>query len=81
MRDLAFLLLMTTRRPVIDRTGLAGEFNFDLEFAPFEPATPVDSSAPALFTALQEKLGLRLETTKARLEGLVIDHAERPSGN
>lgn len=80
MRDLAFLLLLTTRQPVIDRTDLTGEFNFDLEFAPFDDA-PADSAAPSLFTALQQQLGLRLETTKAPLDGLVIDRAERPSEN
>jgi uncharacterized protein (TIGR03435 family) len=81
LRDFAFLLLLTTRRPVIDRTGLTGEFNFDMEFAPFDAADPAESSAPSLFTALQEQLGLRLENTKAPLDGLVIDHAERPSQN
>lgn len=79
MRDLAFLLLMTTQRPVIDRTGLTGEFNFDLEFAPFD-SEPAGSSAASLFTAIQ-RLGLRLEQTKAPLDGLVIDRAERPDVN
>jgi uncharacterized protein (TIGR03435 family) len=79
IRDLAFMLLLATRRPVIDRTGLAGEFNFDAEFAPFDDAG--DSTAPSLFTALQEQLGLRLETAKVPLDGLVIDQAEKPSGN
>lgn len=79
VRDLAFMLLLTTRRPVIDRTGLVGEFNFDAEFAPFDG--PGDSSAPSLFTALQDQLGLRLETTKAPLGAVVIDSAERPNEN
>ena len=79
MRDFAFLLLMTTQRPVIDRTGLTGEFNFDLEFAPFDSGA-TDSSAPSLFTAIQQ-LGLRLETAKTPLDGLVIDRAERPQSN
>ena len=79
LRDLAFLLLLTTRQPVIDRTGLTGQFNFDLEFAPFD--SEANSAAPSLFTALQEQLGLRLENTKAPLEGVVVDHAERPSEN
>jgi uncharacterized protein (TIGR03435 family) len=79
MRDFAFLLLMTTQRPVIDRTGLTGEFNFDLEFEPFD-SDAADSSAPSLFTAIQQ-LGLRLETTKTPLDGLVIDRAERPEAN
>jgi uncharacterized protein (TIGR03435 family) len=81
LRDFTFLLLLTTRRPVIDRTGLTGEFNFDLEFAPFDSVDPAESSAPSLFTALQEQLGLRLETTKAPLDGLAIESAERPSEN
>ncbi len=81
MRDFAFLLLMTARRPVIDRTGLTGEFNFDLEFAPFDSDTPADSTAPSLFTALQEQLGLRLETTKAPVDALVIAHPLRRSEN
>jgi len=79
IRDLAFMLLLATRRPVIDRTGLAGEFNFEADFAPFDGTG--DSAAPSLFTALQQQMGLRLETTKAPLDGLVIDRAERPSTN
>lgn len=81
IRDLAFLLLITTRRPVIDRTGLSGEYNFDIDFAPFDSYTAIDSSAPSLFTAMQQRLGLRLESTKAALDGIVIDRAERPSEN
>lgn len=81
MRDLAFLLLRAVRRPVIDRTGLTGEFNFDFEFAPPDSDTFAESSGPSLFTALQESLGLRLETVKAPLDGLVIERAERPSEN
>jgi len=81
MRDLAFLLLMTTRRPVIDRTGVSGEYDFDLDFAPFYLGNGIDSNAPSLFTVLEQKLGLRLERTKAALDGLVIDKAERPSEN
>ena len=80
MRDFAFLLLLNTRHPVIDRTGLTGEFNFDLEFAPLDADAAADSSAPSLFTAIQQ-LGLRLETTKAPLEGIVIDSAARPGEN
>ncbi len=81
IRDLAFLLLLTTQHPVIDRTGLAGEYNFDMEFAPLDSDIASDSSAPSLFTAMQQKLGLRLETAKAALDGIVIDRAERPSEN
>jgi uncharacterized protein (TIGR03435 family) len=81
MRDLAFLLVMLTNRPVIDRTGLTGQFNFDLDFAPLDGDAAANSSAPSLFTAMQEQLGLRLDTAKAPLDGLVIERAERPSEN
>lgn len=81
LRDLAFLLLMNTRQPVIDRTGLTGAFNFNLEFAPLNSDTFAESSASSLFTAIQEQLGLRLETIKTPLEGVVVDSAERPSEN
>jgi len=66
-RDFAFLLLMTTRRPVIDRTGLTGEFNFDVEFAPFDSDAPADSTAPSLFTALQEHSGFAWRPRTLRL--------------
>lgn len=81
IRDLAFMLVMTTHRPVIDRTGLMGHFNFDVDFAPFDSDARDDSGAASLFTALPEQIGLRLDTTKAPLDGLVIDRAERPSDN
>jgi uncharacterized protein (TIGR03435 family) len=66
-------------RPVIDQTGIAGNFDIKLDYAPEDLA---DSSRPSLFTALQEQLGLKLEAQKIAVEMLVIDHAERvPSEN
>jgi bla regulator protein blaR1 len=82
-----------TERVVIDKTGLADKFNIHLQFTtndvagargPADPERPVavgDSSAPSLFTALEEQLGLKLESTKAPVEILVIDHIEKPSEN
>ncbi len=61
---------------VIDRTELAGQYDFELEWSP-EP----DTSGPSVFTAIQEQSGLRLEPSKAPVELLVIDHAEKPSPN
>ena len=78
MAYLALLLVMEVRRPVIDRTGLAGDFDFEAEFAPFGIADP-DSPAPSIFTALQEQLGLKLESAKNPLEVLIVDHVERPT--
>jgi uncharacterized protein (TIGR03435 family) len=80
MTYIALMLGVFTRRPVLDQTGLAGEFTFLLEFAP--PDAPVgDSSAPSLFTAVQEQLGLRLDSARVPAEVIVIDSAQRPSEN
>jgi uncharacterized protein (TIGR03435 family) len=68
-------------RPVIDKTGLAGRFNFYLEYAPEEAPTDDPGAAAPLFTALQQQLGLKLESGKGPGEYLVIDRVERPSGN
>lgn len=64
-----------TRRIVEDRTGLTGAFDIDLSWAP-EGST--DTSQPSIFTALQEQLGLKLESTRAPVEMLVIDSIARP---
>jgi uncharacterized protein (TIGR03435 family) len=69
---------------VLDKTGLTGRFDFDLTFSG-DPAlnghnAPSDDTqtAPGLFSAIQEQLGLKLEV-KAPAEILIIDHAEKPS--
>jgi uncharacterized protein (TIGR03435 family) len=74
--------------PVVDKTGLSGRYDFDLEWAPDEtqfggaiPKSADDSGRPDLFKALQEQLGLKLEATKGPVDVLVIDHVERPSEN
>lgn len=84
-------------RSVINRTEITGMFNFRLEFAPdplmpgqqFPPglrgdtpnSPPPADSGPNLFTALQEQLGLKLESATGPVEMLVIDHAARPTAN
>jgi uncharacterized protein (TIGR03435 family) len=65
-------------RPVLDKTGLAGEWDFTLTFM---PNPPPDSNVPDVFTALQEQLGLKLESQRAPVEHLIIDHAEKPTPN
>lgn len=67
-------------RPLIDKTGLTGNFNFKLQFAPESTAAEL-SNDPSLFTALQEQLGLKLESAKLPAEILVIDQAQRPTAN
>jgi uncharacterized protein (TIGR03435 family) len=80
----------TLGRTVIDKTGFTGTFDVHLEFAPDEavvggppgqPASSADSNAPSIFTALQEQLGLKVDSSKGPVEVLVIDHAEKPSEN
>jgi len=74
---------------VIDKTGLIGDYDFDLkwipdesQFARFGAAVPMEGSkGPNLFTAIQEQLGLKLKQTKAPLDVLVIDHVEKPTEN
>jgi uncharacterized protein (TIGR03435 family) len=71
-------------RPVVDRTSLSGEFDFDLAttFAPpSATAPPADNAPPSVFVALQEQLGLKLEPTKAVVNVLVVDAAEHPTEN
>ena len=75
-------------RPVVDKTGLSGKYDFDLEWAPDEsqfngevaPASAEASAAP-LFTAIQQQLGLRLVAAKGPVDALVVDKAQRPSAN
>src|SRR5262249_33079399 len=68
-------------RPVVDKTGITGLFDFDLKWTPgaeqvpgafgpndLPPPAPADSSSPSIFTALQEQLGLRLDSTKGSVE-------------
>jgi uncharacterized protein (TIGR03435 family) len=64
--------------PVLDRTGLPGEWDFELTFV---QGAPSNSDLPDLFTALREQLGLKLESQKGPVEKLIIDRAERPSAN
>jgi bla regulator protein blaR1 len=68
-------------RPVRDKTGFTGSFQVHLEYAPVALGTANDTTKPSIFTALEEQLGLRLESQKGSEEVLVIDHVERPSEN
>ena len=86
MAALARLLAAPVGRLVLDRTGLAGSFDFDLEFTADPPAgaplpPPSDANAPSIFTALEEQLGLKLQAERAPVEVLVIDRVERPTEN
>jgi uncharacterized protein (TIGR03435 family) len=97
MSELVRILGMVMGRPVVDKTGLAGEFDVHLEFTPDEstmglpgsggkddpggPPLATDPGRPNIFAALQEQLGLKLTSAKGPVEVLVIDHVERPTAN
>jgi len=68
-------------RPVIDRTGLTGRYDFHIEYAPSLADAPGDAvtAGPSLFTALSEQLGLALQSEKAPLPVTVIDRVEHPT--
>jgi uncharacterized protein (TIGR03435 family) len=70
-------------RPVTDQTGLTGYYDFRLEWAPddIDAAAHPDGARPALFTALQEQLGLKLEARRGPVEVLYIESASEPSAN
>jgi len=90
MADLVIVALFrAVDRPVLDRTGLTGMFSVHLEYAPpsaasanapMDAPTPVDS-APSIFSAVQDQLGLKLTADTGPVEVLVIDHIDRPSEN
>ena len=73
-------------RPVLDQTGLTGNYDFKLTWTPDEMKAAPDSSAssdsgPSVFAAIQEQLGLKLEPAKGPVDVYVIDHIEKPSEN
>lgn len=93
IQQLAGVLSQSLQRPVIDRTGFTGTFDVHLEWtadqvtpgliAPGLPPVPdaADPNGRSIFASIQEQLGLKLESTKAPVEVLVIDRLERPSEN
>jgi uncharacterized protein (TIGR03435 family) len=81
LTSLPWILNSEVGRPVMDKTGLAGKYDFTLDYVPAAKAATDDSGGPSIFTALQEQLGLRLEPAKAPMDVLVIDAVERPAAN
>jgi uncharacterized protein (TIGR03435 family) len=71
------LLANASGRVVVDRTGLEGPFDVDLEWSPDQSV----SDKPSIFTAVQEQLGLKLESTRGPVNVLVIDHVEKPTSD
>jgi uncharacterized protein (TIGR03435 family) len=82
--DFAGLLqALVLDRPVVDQTGLGGKrFNFVLRWTPAALAADAPADAPPdLFTAVQQQIGLKLESAKASAQVMVIDRIERPGEN
>jgi bla regulator protein blaR1 len=85
-------LRLVVDRPVIDKTGITGRFDIRVEFSRAGteleaiqlkgPSTPSETGGPpSIFVAIQEQLGLKLESGRGPVETLVIDHIERPTEN
>jgi uncharacterized protein (TIGR03435 family) len=84
----AMLQRATLDRPTVNKTGLTGKYDFDLEWAQDAsqyggqvPTAPDDTQSPPLFTAVQEQLGLKLVATRGMVSAMVVDTAEKPSAN
>jgi uncharacterized protein (TIGR03435 family) len=91
MSVLAMLLSRFERQTVIDFTGLPGQFAVNLQWTPdalrgrtgadgaplLVNGEAIDTNGPSLYTALQEQLGLRLESRKGPVDVIVVDHAEK----
>lgn len=88
------MLSQQLHKTVIDKTGLTGKYDLELNWTPDQASEPMfkgadssqhdpapDSSAPSIFTAIQEQLGLKLQSAKGSVETLVVDHVEMPSEN
>jgi uncharacterized protein (TIGR03435 family) len=73
--DLLITLGGSVERVIVDRTRLSGRFDVELEWSPDQSV----SDKPSLFTALDEQLGLKLESVRAPVDVVVIDHVERPT--
>ena len=85
----AFLQLLVLDRPVVNQTGIAGRFDFQCTFTPDDsqfnghsPLSPqTDATAPSLYEALQQQLGLKLSAERTSVDVIAIDHIEQPSEN
>ena len=85
------MLSSTLGRRVVDKTDLTGNFDMSMTWTPDETQAmqfpnvpqprPADPTGPSLFTAIQQQLGLKLESSRGPVDILIIDRAEKPSQN
>ena len=86
---LADILVGPTQRLVIDRTGLTGNWDLEVNYTPDQSQLPpgielpsgIDPNGPSLFTAIEEQLGLKLRPARGPVEVLVIDSVQQPTPN
>jgi len=87
-----FLQALVLDRPVVDKTGLTGKYDFSVKFTPDDSqfnghppqlpkGTETTETAPSLFEAMQQQLGLKLTAEKTQVDVIAIDHVEKPSAN
>ena len=85
MAQLANAISTYVQRPVVDRTGFDGFYDFDLRYAPRGPGISTEAAAadprPSIFTAVQEQLGMRLEAETGAVDVLVVDNVNLPTQN
>ena len=89
MADFARNLGPFTGRPVVDKTGLTGAFDFDLSWTPEQgppgpdggPPPPAPGDGVSLYTAVQEQLGLKLQAQDGPVDVVVIDNASQPTAD
>jgi len=83
MAQLAPLISLVVQRPVVDRTGITGNFDIEITFSPGQaPGGDLGNpDAPSIFTALEEQLGLKLDAQREVVDVLVIEKIDRPTEN
>jgi uncharacterized protein (TIGR03435 family) len=90
LSQLATQLSVSVQRIVVDKTGLGGDYDFDLKWTPDQlpqgtpppgapPLPPIDPNGPSIYTAVQEQLGLKLDSQRGPVNVLVIDGVEHPT--
>jgi len=81
--DLAASLSFLLGKTVVDKTGLTGKYDVELEWTPerVQMAGATENGPPGIFTAMQEQLGLKLESGKGPVKMMVVDRVERPGEN